>query len=44
VALDLDGALDRIHDARELGQFSVARGIDDVPVTLLDERIDYLAM
>jgi len=23
--LDLDGALDRIHDAGELGQFAVAR-------------------
>jgi hypothetical protein len=36
--------LDRIHDARELGQLTVARGIDDVPVTLLVERIDYLAV
>jgi hypothetical protein len=26
-----NGALDRIHDAGELGQFAVARGIDEGP-------------
>jgi hypothetical protein len=42
--LDLDGALDRIHDARELGEDAVARGINEASVMLLDERIYQLAM
>jgi hypothetical protein len=38
--LDLDGALDRIHDAGELGEHTVAGGIDETPMMLLDERVD----
>jgi hypothetical protein len=36
--------LDRIHDAGELGKHAVARGIDEAPVMLLDERVDQLAI
>src|SRR6266851_703677 len=42
--LDLDGALDGIHDAGELGEYAVAGGIDEASVMLLDQRIDQLAM
>ncbi len=38
--LDLDRALDRIHDAGELGEDTVTRGIDEASVMLLDQRID----
>ncbi len=39
-SLDLDGALDRIHDTGKFGKNAVASGVDDASVTLLDERID----
>src|SRR5712692_1001775 len=38
--LNLDGALDGIHDAREFRENAVARGVDEAPVMLLDQRID----
>src|SRR5216683_28163 len=42
--LDLDGALDRIHDARELGEYTITGGVDEPSVMLLHQRIDQLAM
>ena len=42
--LDLDGALDRIHDACKLRKYTIARGIYEAPVMPLDQRIDQLAM
>ena len=36
--------MDRIHDAGELGEYAVARGIDEASVMLLDRRINELAM
>src|SRR6266851_4648445 len=42
--LDLDGALDCIHDAGELGEYTIACGIDEASVMLRNERIDQLAM
>jgi hypothetical protein len=42
--LDFDRALDRIDDAGELGEYTVARGVDEASVMLLDERVDQPAM
>src|SRR5216684_8401680 len=36
--LNLDGALDRIHDAGKLGEYAVTRRVDESSVTLLDQR------
>ncbi len=38
--LNLDRALDRIHDAGELGEHAIARGVDEATVMLIDERIN----
>ncbi len=37
--LNLDSALDRIHDAGEFGEDAIAGGIDEVAAMLLDQRI-----
>src|ERR1700730_14329014 len=37
--LDLDGALDGIDHAGELGEDAVAGRVDETPVMLLDQRI-----
>ena len=42
VALDLGGAGDRIHDARELDQHAVAGELDDAPPMLGDLGVDQL--
>src|SRR6266852_9875002 len=38
--LDLDGALDRIHDAGKFSQNAVTCGINESSAMLLDQRID----
>src|SRR5712692_6315370 len=38
--LDLDSALDRIHNAGEFREHAIARGIDESSAMLLDKRID----
>jgi hypothetical protein len=35
--LNLDGALDRIHDAGKLGEYAVTRRVDEASVMLLDQ-------
>ncbi len=40
--LDLNRALDGIHDAGELGQYAVARRVHESSTVLLDQRIDQL--
>src|SRR5713101_8753401 len=42
--LDLDRALDRIHDAGELSKNAVTCGINEPSVMLRYQRIDQLAM
>src|SRR5712692_8253324 len=42
--LNLDGALDRVHDAGELGEYAVAGGIDESPAMLLDEPVNQFAV
>src|SRR5713226_5030447 len=42
--LNVDRALDRIHDAGKLGQYAIAGGIDEASAMLLDQRIDEFAM
>ena len=41
-ALDLHGAADGVHDARELDQRAVAHQLDDAAVVLGDRRIHEL--
>jgi hypothetical protein len=43
-SLDLDGALDHIHDTGEFGEYAVAGRIDEAPVVLFDQTVDDLAM
>ena len=43
LALHLDGALDRIHDAHELSEEAVAGGLNDPATMLSDLRLDQLA-
>jgi hypothetical protein len=38
--LNLDSALDGIHDAGKLGEYAVTGGVDEASVMLIDERID----
>ena len=40
VALDVDGAVHRIDDRRELNQRAVAHQLDDAPAMQLDRRIE----
>ena len=40
--LDVDRATDRVDDARELGQRTVAHELDDAPPVLADGRVDGL--
>src|SRR6266849_3092984 len=42
--LDVDRALDRIHDAGEFRQHAITGRVNEAPVMLLDERIDQLAV
>ena len=43
-ALDVDGALDGVHDARELRQHVVARGVHDAPAVTGHRRGDHPAI
>src|SRR5207302_9617678 len=43
-SLDLDCALDRIHDAGEFGQDTIAGGVDETAAVMRDEPIDDLAV
>jgi hypothetical protein len=42
--LDFHGALNRIDHTCELGQHAVAGRVNEFPVMLLDETVDYSAM